>query len=218
MALNLITRKTPVVIGVLTLDAALSVSHQKTSEVTEFEVEKGSNITDHIRPKPVSVTVNGIVSNTPIGTLQSERVLQLTGFEFRSTVDGANATENPGYVQSAYLELKRIFEAQELVKLVTELETYENMAMRSLDIPRDVQTGDCIRFSAQFQQVRLISNLTTTETVPKEPRGNKKKKKGDKTAEEAPEGEIIKSWAVELNDAGGDTLNTKAFAKKVPRR
>lgn len=218
MALNLITKKTPVKIGILTLDAALSVAHQKTADVTEFEVEKGSKITDHIRAKPVTVTISGIVTNTPIGTAQNERVVQLTGFEFRSSIPGANAVENPGYVQSAYLELKRIFEARELVKIVTELEAYENMVMRSLDVPRDARTGDALRFTAQFQQVRLVSNLTTTETVPKEPRGNKKKPKGDKPAETPPEGEVVKSWFVGLNDASGDPLGTKQFARKVPRK
>jgi hypothetical protein len=54
-------------LDVITVDATMQETHAAEAEVTEHPVEQGANITDHIRPKLKRYTIDGIISNTPIG-------------------------------------------------------------------------------------------------------------------------------------------------------
>lgn len=50
----------------MTIDATVSEQHQLDSEVTDHPVEKGVNLSDHVRALPDTLTLNGVISNTPI--------------------------------------------------------------------------------------------------------------------------------------------------------
>src|SRR5713101_5273233 len=53
-------------LDVITIDATLQEVHKADAEVTEHPVELGADITDHVRPKPVELRIEGIISDTPI--------------------------------------------------------------------------------------------------------------------------------------------------------
>lgn len=53
------------------LDVSVRESHGLSAEVTEHPVESGADVADHIRPKQRTVTIEGIISNTPIEVPQS---------------------------------------------------------------------------------------------------------------------------------------------------
>lgn len=55
-----------VMIGDVWVDVTIREGHGISAEVTEHPVELGSDVTDHIRPTPRSVQIEGVVSNTPI--------------------------------------------------------------------------------------------------------------------------------------------------------
>ena len=69
----------PTMIGDIAIDCTVTETHTSTATVTEHPVESGSNITDHIRPEPVQLSVNGIITNTPIGAQQTQRVISAGG-------------------------------------------------------------------------------------------------------------------------------------------
>ena len=48
------------------IDATHSEEHPTKNTVTDHPVETGANIADHIRPDPDHVTIEGVISNTPI--------------------------------------------------------------------------------------------------------------------------------------------------------
>lgn len=50
----------------LLLDASPSRQHAIAAQVTEHPVEKGTPVTDNIRPLPRRITVDGFITNTPI--------------------------------------------------------------------------------------------------------------------------------------------------------
>jgi hypothetical protein len=58
-------------IGGMTLDATLVETHQFTAAVTDYEVEDGSVITDHIHLKPVTLLIEGVVSDSPVSLVAS---------------------------------------------------------------------------------------------------------------------------------------------------
>jgi len=51
----------------LTFDAVLHEGHDISSEVTVHPVESGINVADHVRPNPIHISIQGIISDTPIG-------------------------------------------------------------------------------------------------------------------------------------------------------
>lgn len=148
------------------IDASLSESHNRESEVTEFPVESGADFTDHIRQLPVEIEIEGIVSATPIG-----RVALLRDLDGGS---GILPTEE------ALAHLERIFERRQPVTVQTDLQLYERMAMTSLQIPRDRETGKALRFTATFRQIRVITNQRIARRA--DPIGGGNQKLGPKPA------------------------------------
>lgn len=159
-----------VVIDGLKLDAAMSESHRSENEITQYPVEEGANVTDHVLPLQDTVTITGIVSNTPV-------------VDPTFTMDGMLPTDD------ALAKLRKIKRDRKPVTLKdTTLGTYEDMVMESLEFPRDGSTGDALRFVATFRQIVLITNERTT--VPVEvPVAAKKKNLGHKSS---PDGGPVK--------------------------
>ncbi len=53
------------------LDVSVREAHGLSADVTEHPVESGADVADHIRPKQRTVTIEGVISNTPIDVPQS---------------------------------------------------------------------------------------------------------------------------------------------------
>ncbi len=124
------------------IDCSLNESHSFESDVTEYPVESGSNIVDNIRPLPIVVEMECLVTDTPIGPIITKRPL-----------------ESP--VQSAYDLLMRIRDRREPVTIQTSLRTYENMALKGLSIPRSSGGASALHFTATFHQIQIVENLRT---------------------------------------------------------
>lgn len=143
-----------IMIGTYIIDAALTEEHNFDSDVTEYPVEQAGDGTDNIRPKPITVTIEGIVSDTPIGKMVDIRVNQ-----------GDNGQLDFTPSADALAALTAIRDARLPVPIVTSLKAYDNMAMTSLKIPRDAATGAALRFTADFQQIIFVTNNRTTVRV-----------------------------------------------------
>lgn len=51
--------------GVLSFDAVMSETYEESSTLTDFPVESGANITDHIRDQPKKISFEVLVTDTP---------------------------------------------------------------------------------------------------------------------------------------------------------
>lgn len=127
-------------IGAIELDAALSEEHSWESKVTEYPTEDGASISDHIFNLPRKIAIEGFVTNSPVVI-----------FSAFTDIDNADR------VQSAVTALQELRDTRELVSVITGLVAYENMALVSLDIPRDASTGQALRFRASFVEVKKVS-------------------------------------------------------------
>lgn len=137
------------------IDAALSEKHSFNSEATEFPVESGADLTDHIRHLPIEVDIEGVVSDTPIGdmvALRSEAapVAPQIGPELPPDA------QIPSALALAHLE--RIRGRRLPVTIQTNRRLYERMAMIGLDVPVDRHTGKALKFTAKFKQITLVTN------------------------------------------------------------
>ncbi len=122
------------------LDATLSERHKATVELTRHPVEEGASPVDHARVLPEGLDLDAVVTNVPIGRPKE-----------RSTPPG-----EVGYAQQSYAKLLALKNARRAVKVKTNLRTYENMVMTALSPVADMKTGDAIRMSITFDEIRFV--------------------------------------------------------------
>lgn len=163
-----------IVIDGYTIDIAVSEDHSRTAQATAHPIESGSDITDHIIERPKVITLNCLVSDTPIGRLKTLR--EETGFLV------GNATE--GFVPSddAHDFLNRLFDERRPVQIDHSLGVDDNMIMTSLSEPRRSSDGKALRFTVAFQQIRIVENERRTVIVAT-PRSKRKRNRGNKAGE-----------------------------------
>lgn len=149
------------------IDIAETEEHAFENEITEHPVESGSDITDHVRARAIVLTVEGIVSDTPLEALARRRN--------ELTTVGGEAYAKPS--EEAFARLLEINDTREPITIETSLRVYTNMVLERLNAPRNAGTGDALRFSATFRQIRLVTNERTTILV-SVPRGKKKVNRG----------------------------------------
>lgn len=154
-------------IGFLKLDASLSETHNRTATITDNEVEDGSIISDHVKLSPKTLSINGMVSDTPVSILglgvSTDDVLGaandfLDGKKAGSEGLVKNQTRTP---KEAWQYLNELMENRTPFSVVTALQRYENMILTSLSAPRSAQNGKSLVFNAELRQIQIVRSSTT---------------------------------------------------------
>lgn len=135
-------------IGSVTIDASVSETHSDTSDVTENPVEQGAKITDHVQIKPKQLTIQGVISDTPIN------------FAFVDNVAGAINTVKSylgGTTRSidAYNRLVDIQRKRDPITVITGLRVYSNMILQNISVNRTATTGKAVHFTAELREIRI---------------------------------------------------------------
>lgn len=172
----------------IAIDAVPNERHGSPTMITDHAVETGANISDHIRPEADTLSIEGVISNTPIflppdhtdGARETVVEVEGVGPSIRvplplvgSLVGNIPIAPNPkgvvrGYepsfdrVAACYEELLKIRSEGRLVRVITTLREYEDMGIVNLEVTRNVQAGNSLVFTMDLKQVRFGS----TETVP----------------------------------------------------
>lgn len=123
-------------VGGIYLDATLSEDHQYSSRVTNYPIEDGRIISDHIINEPETLQITGIVSDTPLSFLAP----------FNRSVDAFN-------------RLVRIHTNRERITVVTGIKVYTDMVMTSLHVPKNVQTGQSLTFIIELQKIIIDTSI-----------------------------------------------------------
>jgi hypothetical protein len=118
---------------IVSFDTMISEDHKYTSKVTSYPVEQGTIVSDHILKYPVTVSLSGYVTDTPLSFLQV-----LASFN-RST--------------AVFERLVQLFENRSIFDVVTGIKVYKNMTITKLEVPRTVKTGQTLTFNIELQQI-----------------------------------------------------------------
>lgn len=124
-------------IGSIQIDATISEDHNYSNDVTDHPIENGASISDTIIQKPFSLSMECIVSASPL----SDKVTDST----------------PQRVDRTYAALARLAQSKSLVTVVTAVRTYTNMAISTLSVPRSKDDGNSLRFNVTFKQIKIVS-------------------------------------------------------------
>lgn len=170
-------------IGGFVLDATVTEDHVQENEATEEPVEQGAAITDHIRQRAGTLTLECVVSNTPMGDLIA---IRSSAAAMSSAVQSLLPSAQPVNPYTTIVDEARGYMAQLMTKcepVVVETATkiYDSMALLSIRENRTSGGGDSFRFTASFRQIRIVTNDRATVKA-KIPLAKKKKKRGSKPA------------------------------------
>lgn len=135
------------------LDVTMDEVHEWTNEVTTNPVEIGAPISDHIQELPDKIRITGMISDSAI----SDNVIR----EFSKVDDSQFLTR----CQTTFDLLRGLVKNKELVMVYTRYKLYHDMALVSINLPRNNTTGDAINFTAEFMRVRIVS--TQSVDIPK---------------------------------------------------
>ena len=120
-------------IGALQLDALISEQTSLSNGVTQYAVEEGAPVSDHISSEAEKLTIEGVVTGASVS---------LFGVHGRSKMIEAKEA------------LRVINEQRQPITIVTGLDVYPEFAMESCDISRNADDGEKLHISISLTKIR----------------------------------------------------------------
>ncbi|MBU6427983.1 MAG: hypothetical protein KGR26_03145 [Cyanobacteria bacterium REEB65] len=149
----------PRVATTLTLDATISEGHRREADVTSHPVERGSDVTDNIRPKPRQLTLSGIISTAP--TTWPGRATILNPDDLGVGQLASSNGPDVGRALAAYRLLEDAFTGGYLLTVQTGLDRYQNLVIKSVEFPKGPGTGRDLNFKLDLEEVLFAVSQTT---------------------------------------------------------
>jgi hypothetical protein len=160
-------------LGYIILDAAISETHKRKATITKNQIEDGSNISDHYRKENESISIEGIIGEKPISDIDSvtnvassfaaSKVGGLAGIVTQAAAGILAASVLSESENRQIDNLKKFEEFMEnasIVDVVTALKTYKNMAIETVDFPKNARLGDSLRFTISLTEMRIVESKT----------------------------------------------------------
>lgn len=135
------------------VDLVTEQSHESTVTATSHPIEYGANITDHIYANANVVTVSGIISDLEIGNFADVGLIGFAG-KVKGLATGDESTKS----SQSWKRLKEIQRSGQLIKLVTELQDYENMAIISMSTKQDKDSNTEVRFTMNLREIFIVGS------------------------------------------------------------
>lgn len=197
---------------ILKIDATTYEEPVLELQPTSYPVLGGSDISDHIIQKPLTLTIRGIVSDHPINVAQS--VVGGIGGIMGSVFDKASGamlglaltqsfkignrlTDTPARSKTAYEALSGLYYNKIPCDIITGLTPYRNMVMTRLSIPRDAKTANSLTFTAKFQEIKVVFSEKTTvppQAINADQKATSKTKLGQKGTETFDQSTRASTW------------------------
>lgn len=162
---------------IITVDCSVSETHSSESPASEFPIEGGQSITDNIIIKPKALELNGIISDAPLSLLNAlvttgvSAVLPPLGVAAASAGFGLfkalSGSKKPSVV--AFAQLLQLQNLKEPFDVLTTLQRYPSMFVKSISVPRDAQNAQVLNFKISLVQLIIVSPQTVNVQVFKDP-------------------------------------------------
>lgn len=172
-------KSTPILIGEVVVDVLVSETPVYDFEVTARPVEAGLDVTDARIAKPVSLTLECIITDD---------IIELSLASALSLLGGIQTWQDK---KNKLFELK---DSNQLIDVITPLDTYDDMVIASLQIDQTKSTSTALFFRISFKNIKLVKTafgLVDDSAIPeakKKKKKSKHKKGDDSAADKAAEG------------------------------
>lgn len=122
-------------VGSIKLDLIINESYNFGSEISQYNIEDGSEISDHIRKLLFQGSLTARVSN------------------FSLYQNGLTSNK----AQETYNKLKDIWNNEDLVDIVMIYDVFNKVGITNISTPRSAGMGESIEFDISFQEVNVVS-------------------------------------------------------------
>lgn len=156
------------------LDAEVRSTWEGTAEIAEHAVEQGSHIADHVRPNNATITVEGMITNTPIvlpgtqmmgvsGAVSSTEVeiggrrIALNVLQFDATVDRIRLCDQV---------LDELRTSAQLLHVTNGIRELENVVLTRYTLNWSAEVGEALDFTLELKRMRLVSTSRVTAPRP----------------------------------------------------
>jgi hypothetical protein len=203
----------------MSFDVDTSEAHNLTNLITEFPVETGSNIADHVVPQLNQFTIEGFVSDTPIASNPGvDGISEVTSVELQVPEPPSPGITAPGRALVGAISgliagavpkratlltfadfksrIRAVMDLLEdarvnarLIRIVTSLKEYDDMVIESLSPSRTPEMGSTTQFVLTLKEVKFVTSETVDAPVPTEAIGAVPKAVGSKAGKDAKGGE-----------------------------
>ena len=133
----------PVGINDVSFDALIDESGTYSADVPTYPTEAGFDVSDTIILKARTLSMTLFLTNTPVTWRERHG-------------------SNPSRVQDVIEQLKALYFAKQPVTVVTTDETFQNMAIVSIELSKNKETGTSREIPISFQEIRVTESRTTT--------------------------------------------------------
>lgn len=156
------------------IEATFNITHQMRSTPTKNPIDQGSDITDHVINDNRVVSLEGIISDTPLialapiagsavaGVPSDPVAAAIQQFFIGSTIGALLGVSN-NRVQDHFKMLEELHNNRLPFRLVTGLKVYDNMIITDINIPRNAVNANSLRFSATLEQLQVVSDEEITD-------------------------------------------------------
>jgi hypothetical protein len=183
--------------GILEFDAAIEEVYQDAAEITDHPIEEGSDISDHIRKLPAQYEITGRITNTPVVFLASLSALS----PVKLTEKSPNLPTQSDRVSDSYDLLQQIMNEGVVIDVSTSLRDYSNMAITSLVVRRNAETGQVLDCTVNLREILKAKALSIDVPVPSNVGNNNAQNQGKKSGSTASEAQTDTGSSI-LNDLG----------------
>jgi hypothetical protein len=153
---------------ILELDCSVKETHSRESPATKFPVEDGTSISDDIILQPISLEIEGIISDTPLNLGQAlltsvatsvlPSVGVIAGAGGLALFNALQGSDSPSV--AAFIQILKLQETKQPFDVITTLNRYTNMWIESISVPRDKDTARVIHFTMKLTQLIVVSPQT----------------------------------------------------------
>lgn len=200
-------------IGFLQLDATVRETHSRSARITSNEIEDGSTVADNVVLDNETFTIEGLISERPFKSTDIRDVAsQVANAGFNvlgnaiGAISGGILPETSSILKRAValIQLENFYKNKIPFQVVTGLKIYNNVLIRSMEIPVTSKDGKSLRFTVNCEVVKIVSSQNASIPEDKSLAGNVKEQSTGKQAAEA---------ASEAASANNDSILFKWFLK-----
>lgn len=194
-AISPVPMANPAKIGDLTLDALIEESEEKANTVTQFPVEDGSQISDHVIKRPDVLVIRGVVTNAPIRShggpsdAQARATIPVLDHVVGTTIN---------YAELALAYLRELVSLKKTVDVVTRRGRFANMQVTKFSRTKTKETGDALVFTVEMievTRVKLLFVAAGSSRRTKSGRAQPRTDAGKNTAQKASNDDPLRSMA-----------------------
>ena len=137
------TARQPVSIDGIEFDALITQTDSYSADVPTYPVEEGFAVSDTVILQPLELSMTLFVSNTPVTWLRRH---------------GSSQTR----VQDVLNRLRELYFSRKPVTVSTSERTYQSMAIVSIELSKNLETGTSREIPISFREIRVTESRKTT--------------------------------------------------------